>query len=712
VSLPRSRLSTRAGRLRTALAFCFVLSTVTAVALIASTLNSQATVAERAFQAAEAQASSAAAEISAAFADTAAIAQQIADDLSSGALPYDAIDARLAEELRARTDIDGIAVTFQPYVYDVNQRLYQTYHFRNAAGQLEVLSGATYDYSQPPTDAADSPQTAWYHLPLEGGPQWVEPFFATGARKILIEFGTPFQQVSAPAQRGGVVTIDYSIAGMQALMARLSLGATGYGFVISQQGTFLSHPNTDLVAQSTIYEFEELLAYASLAEVAARALAGETLSVEVTDSLDRPAWVFLKPVASTGWVVGIVLPRLEFERSLQQNLQDLAAVIIISGMALVFAVALLVRAERGSTPALWAVSASYSLICAVSIVILLIAAHSNGKEEGITVNSRSAANRFAETYAASLDPSETYYRTPVGILVQSVDVQSATSATANGIVWQIVPNDAPDDFLPGILFRKVTGPEMILEELQRVPTDDGTLITWQFGFELRQNVNPAAFPFDRHYLDLRMSPAEQRYRVLLVPALDDYPQLDPLRLPGVDPTLALNNWVIESSRFTYDEEALEQRVFVPELPGMSVSPALTFGIALERRFIGPVIAYLLPGLVAAGMMFAFISGDPKVGDQEEIISTLGFTAALFFVIAITHTALRETVAAVGITYLENLFLLLYLIIILASINSFLLVRADIPLLSFRNNLISKLGYWPLIATVMLVATLGTFVYIG
>jgi len=112
------------------------------------------------------------------------------------------------------------------------------------------------------------------------------------------------------------------------------------------------------------------------------------------------------------------------------------------------------------------------------------------------------------------------------------------------------------------------------------------------------------------------------------------------------------------------------------------------------------------------MMFAFISGDPKVGDQEEIISTLGFTAALFFVIAITHTALRETVAAVGITYLENLFLLLYLIIILASINSFLLVRADIPLLSFRNNLISKLGYWPLIATVMLVATLGTFVYIG
>jgi hypothetical protein len=689
-----------------------VLSTVTAVALIASTLNSQATVAERAFQAAEAQASSAAAEISAAFADTAAIAQQIADDLSSGALPYDAIDARLAEELRARTDIDGIAVTFQPYVYDVNQRLYQTYHFRNAAGQLEVLSGATYDYSQPPTDAADSPQTAWYHLPLEGGPQWVEPFFATGARKILIEFGTPFQQVSAPAQRGGVVTIDYSIAGMQALMARLSLGATGYGFVISQQGTFLSHPNTDLVAQSTIYEFEELLAYASLAEVAARALAGETLSVEVTDSLDRPAWVFLKPVASTGWVVGIVLPRLEFERSLQQNLQDLAAVIIISGMALVFAVALLVRAERGSTPALWAVSASYSLICAVSIVILLIAAHSNGKEEGITVNSRSAANRFAETYAASLDPSETYYRTPVGILVQSVDVQSATSATANGIVWQIVPNDAPDDFLPGILFRKVTGPEMILEELQRVPTDDGTLITWQFGFELRQNVNPAAFPFDRHYLDLRMSPAEQRYRVLLVPALDDYPQLDPLRLPGVDPTLALNNWVIESSRFTYDEEALEQRVFVPELPGMSASPALTFGIALDRRFIGPVIAYLLPGLVAAGMMFAFISGDPKVGDQEEIISTLGFTAALFFVIAITHTALRETVAAVGITYLENLFLLLYLIIILASINSFLLVRADIPLLSFRNNLISKLGYWPLIATVMLVATLGTFVYIG
>jgi hypothetical protein len=193
--------------------------------------------------------------------------------------------------------------------------------------------------------------------------------------------------------------------------------------------------------------------------------------------------------------------------------------------------------------------------------------------------------------------------------------------------------------------------------------------------------------------------------------LSAYNLINPSLLPGVDSRVNINNWTIESSQFTYHNDVTKTNLGILARSERNNHPDLTFSISSQRGFVGPFIAYLLPGVVAAGMLFAFLLNDREVGDKEELVYSLNYAAALFFVIAVAHTALRENIAAVGITYLESLYILLYLAIIGVALNTFLIVkRPDSPLLRYRNNLIPKLAYWPLIMSLLLLTTLVVFVW--
>ncbi|MBE2185054.1 MAG: hypothetical protein IAE89_16610, partial [Anaerolineae bacterium] len=267
------------------------------------------------------------------------------------------------------------------------------------------------------------------------------------------------------------------------------------------------------------------------------------------------------------------------------------------------------------------------------------------------------------------------------------------------------------DLLAGIQFPQVTGTEWLWQEIDRVQTGDETLVVWEFGINLRQPFDPTAFPFDQYPLSIRMEPTDIQYPILLVPDSQSYRLQNPGFLPGITPDVFINNWTIKSSYFNYQFHATGQGLTISEFAGLADLPDLHFSVNLKRNYVGPMFAYLLPGLVAAGMMFAFIIGDPKVGDQEEIIATLSFAAALFFVITVVHNALRESVGAIGVTYLEYLYLSLYAAIILATANAFFVVRMDIPILRFRNNLVFKLLYWPFFSGVLLVATFATYIFV-
>jgi hypothetical protein len=199
--------------------------------------------------------------------------------------------------------------------------------------------------------------------------------------------------------------------------------------------------------------------------------------------------------------------------------------------------------------------------------------------------------------------------------------------------------------------------------------------------------------------------------VILVPDLDSYTLINPRLLPGLDEEVQINNWEIESSVFSFRTPVYNTDLGIIARAERTPSPELYFTINSQRNFLGPFIAYLLPGVVAAGMLFAFLLSDRRPGDREEIVSALNYAAALFFVIVVTHAALRERIAAVELTYMEYLYVLLYVAIVAVAVNTFLVVnRPDLRLLQYRNNLIPKLLYWPAFIGVLLLVTLLVFVY--
>lgn len=81
-------------------------------------------------------------------------------------------------------------------------------------------------------------------------------------------------------------------------------------------------------------------------------------------------------------------------------------------------------------------------------------------------------------------------------------------------------------------------------------------------------------------------------------------------------------------------------------------------------------------------------------------------------IVVAHTALRDNAGAVSITYLEHLFILLYVIVGLVVLDAFAVVHLpNLPFISFRKHLIAKLLFWPIITGTLLASTLLVFVVV-
>jgi hypothetical protein len=640
---------------------------------------------DSAFASARNQAQASAASINEAFSSIKIIADTIADDLTAGDLAYTDIEARMRHEMRQRPDIDGLAITFAPFVFDEDLRLFQMYLYQDGEGGFDLLTGATYDYTQPQGDDPDAPNTDWYLGPMANGPTWNEPFFARGAQKILIEYGIPFFRDGVEA---GVVTIDYSLATTRDLIADLDLGATGYGFLLSAEGTYLAHPVTERVARTTIFDIASTSENGNLEAIGERALQGETFSTTIQDEITgATSWVFIEPVTTTGWSLGIVLSKREFMPGDATTVREQIAIALSGAAAIVILVGLVTRG-------VWMVSNVFSLLAVALIVLIWFLAADDQNADRVTITDHTALDRYLEQRGDDL------IRLPTGIYIQALQFPDPVSLRVNGYIWQRV-DDAVE---PGFMLPQRIGEEATLEEVYH--QDD--VVIWYFGMTLAQNYDTLRYPFDTRSIDIRISPAELDGSVILVPDLDGYPLIQPDLRPGVDNDIYINNWTVKSSVYNYQSVSFNSTFGLERHSG--TMPELYFSLYTERRFVGPFIAYLLPGMVVAFMMFAFLLSDRKAGDKEEIVTTLNYVAALFFVVAIAHASLRDGIAAEGLTYLESVYIMLYIAIVGVALNVFLIAkRPDLALIRYRNNIIIKLLYWPAVMGVLLAITLMVFV---
>lgn len=669
---------------------------------------SQREKAERdAFAAAKTQAEEAAEEINTAFGDLVRIADDLAADLSTGDLAYGEVETRLVGTLTDRSDINGIAVTFAPFAYDPDRRLFQIYVYRNENEELQSLVGASYDYTGL-TGTASADDVAWYVDTINEGAQWHEPFRAVGAQETLVEYGVPFYQtdVSGEGQAvAGIVAIDYTLDDVLDLMRQLELGATGYGYVLTDKGTYLAHPIAGYVADRTI--FDDSADNESIVQAQEHAINSGTRDfIEINDPITgETTWEFFEPIASTGWTIGIVMYEDQFLPEGEQTIRDQMKIAVTFAGFLFLVATTIYHVDDFRFTNFWFVSGTFSALCSSLIVLAWALTNQVDALSGVSITSQTQLDRYLQGVELSLDSQQV----PTGIEIQAIRFPDATSVVVNGYVWQRYAEGST--VTPGIVLPDRIGEQATLEELQRETINGENLIIWYFGMTLRQGHDSTRFPFDHRTITIRILPQAIGENVVLTPDLESYSLINPSALPGISDQVRITDWQLQSSRFSYMARNQSTSYGRPEFADEVSSPELRFEIQVQRLYIGPFIAYLLPGAIAAVLTFAYLVTRHEPGRNEESINALNFAAALFFVVALIHTALRDRIAAIGITYMEHVFILLYLAIIAVAANIFVVARyPDWWIVRCRDNLLPKVLYWPVFSGAMLLSTLAVFVF--
>jgi preprotein translocase subunit Sec61beta len=257
--------------------------------------------------------------------------------------------------------------------------------------------------------------------------------------------------------------------------------------------------------------------------------------------------------------------------------------------------------------------------------------------------------------------------------------------------------------------------EADLEEVYRRRRGDGETVGWRFQATLRQVMDVSRYPLDHDNVSIRLLPMGLDSRVTLIPDLISYTSLTPGAQPGLEEALELSGWDITGSFFDYKYASYNTDLGIPDYEGEESLPELHFNIELKRELLDAAIANGIPLLVVLMMLFAVVL--TRTSDQEES-KLFGFNpsgvvricAALFFVVLLAHIQLRNELQAQEIVFLEYSYFLVYLALLLTALHTFLFFKSgvDFRLVQYRDGLILKLAYWPLLFALQLLAAIAIF----
>jgi len=203
-------------------------------------------------------------------------------------------------------EIFGIAAAFEPFAFDPKQYYFAPYASRDQ-GQIKVsfLGSDTYRYFF----------LDWYQIPKElQRPLWSEPYYDEGGGNIIMStYSMPFyREREGTKELLGVACADISLMGLEDLVASAKIYQTGYAFLISQNGRFLTHPDKNLIMKQSMFSLAVARNDPELRRIGRDMIRGGQGFVPVNDfTSGKKSWMYYTPLGSTGWTLGVIFPEEE-----------------------------------------------------------------------------------------------------------------------------------------------------------------------------------------------------------------------------------------------------------------------------------------------------------------------------------------------------------------------------------------------------------------
>jgi len=238
-------------------------------------------------------------------------------------------------------EIYGSAVAFEPRAYDGEKERYSPYFYKSG-GEIKYSDLGTASYQYFFQD--------WYQIPKElNKPVWTEPYFDEGGGNIIMStYSVPFYRTMA-GKKGiaGIITSDISLSWLQEIVASIKIAKTGYAFLISQNGTFVTHPKKELVMNETIFSQAEAREDENLRKIGRKMIHGKSGFVPFRSILtEKLCWMVYAPLSSTKWSLGVLFPQDE----LMADVIRLNKTVIILGLlGFIFLLVVIVFIARSIT---------------------------------------------------------------------------------------------------------------------------------------------------------------------------------------------------------------------------------------------------------------------------------------------------------------------------------------------------------------------------
>ncbi|MBI5247942.1 MAG: SpoIIE family protein phosphatase [Desulfomonile tiedjei] len=237
-----------------------------------------------------------------------AVTANMASFLQKSKIDALTLNALLRENVQENPQIFGSAVAFEPFTFRPDMRGYATYYYRGASG---------IEHTNLATDSYDYRMQDWYSVPKDlKRPVWSPPYFDEGGGNIIMTtYSVPFFE---PEEGGGkenlfgVVTADVSVEWLTKELSSVKVGETGYCFLISDTGVFLSHPHKSLIMKESIFSLAEQLNKPELRKLGRLMLAESGGWEYMGDSITKKdSYLGFARLKSTGWSLGVVFPKKE-----------------------------------------------------------------------------------------------------------------------------------------------------------------------------------------------------------------------------------------------------------------------------------------------------------------------------------------------------------------------------------------------------------------
>jgi sigma-B regulation protein RsbU (phosphoserine phosphatase) len=224
-------------------------------------------------------------------------------------------------------EIYGIAVAFEPFTFKKGAEFFAPYFYRVDGSVHFKYLDRSYNYFY----------SDWYQIPKElERPEWTEPYYGEGGGDIMSSYGVPFYvKINNEKRFAGVVVIDISLETLRDMVSSIKIFKTGYGFILSKNGTFVTHPLKEFIMNETIFSVAEARGDRFLRDYSQKMIKGEStlMPYKIKSSVtQKQSWMAHIPIKSNGWTLAIIFP----EDELMEDITNLNRVVIILGITGIF----------------------------------------------------------------------------------------------------------------------------------------------------------------------------------------------------------------------------------------------------------------------------------------------------------------------------------------------------------------------------------------